>query len=103
MSQSFANERKINKTRKEHQCFGCNKKFSAGSRLWYQSGVWDGDFYSSYMCGPCRQELYRGDYADGFSEGDLWSARYERVKDYINYIRQGRNATKCADQQQKKS
>ena len=85
--QSFSNERKIAKTRKKHQCFGCNKAFRAGSWMWYQSGVWDGEFYSNYMCGPCRNELSLGDYADGFSGGDLWESRYQRAKDYINYVR----------------
>lgn len=82
--QSFATERKISKTKKEHRCFGCNKKFPAGSWLWYQSGVWCGNFYASYMCQPCKRELSRNDYSDGFCEGDLWESRYQVAKEYRN-------------------
>ena len=87
MSQSFSNQRKVNKTRKPHRCTGCRKRFPAGSWLWYQSGVWDGEFYSGYMCQPCYQEMRRGDYSDGFSEGDLKEGRIERAREY----RQERN------------
>jgi hypothetical protein len=70
------------KTRKEHRCSGCYKVFPKGRKLHYQSGVCDGDFYSVYICNPCRDEYHRSDYSDGYSEGDLREGRRERVRDW---------------------
>lgn len=82
MSCDFYNERKIKHTRKEHKCMGCLKKFPKGHSLYYGSGIFDGDFFAGYLCGPCNRELYNGDYRDGYSDGELRIGRLERVRDW---------------------
>lgn len=71
---------KIVKTKKEHRCFGCNKKFPPKRKLRYQAGTWEGEFYSAYMCEPCYKELMINDYSDGFCGGDLREGRIETVR-----------------------
>lgn len=81
----------IRKTRKEHICLGCLKKFKKGSWLWYQVGIFDG-FYAYHFCNPCKNEMMSGDYSDGFTGGDIKESRRCRVKEYLN-VRRRRNCS----------
>lgn len=42
------------KTRKEHHCFGCGRKFEAGSTLTMNKSVDDGEFSQTYWCQTCQ-------------------------------------------------
>ena len=67
------NNSKWVKTRKEHWCHGCCRKFPVGSRLNYCSGLFDGEFYSCYYCKVCDDYIneHRKDFEDGIAEGDV--------------------------------
>lgn len=70
------------KTRKEHKCFGCGKKFPAGRLLNYSTGIFEGSFYSNYLCNACDKEAHSSrDYFEyGFCGGDLREGRVEKVR-----------------------
>ena len=72
----FYNERVINKTRKEHKCFGCCKKFPIGSTVIYISGVYEGNFNAYYLCDECDEYIteYPDIARDGYEEGEIGDA-----------------------------
>lgn len=45
----FHNSR-IVKTRKEHTCECCYKRIAIGTKVEYNAGKMEGDFYSYYVC-----------------------------------------------------
>lgn len=62
------------KTKKPHTCYGCSRKFPAGTKMQYQAGVWQGDFWTSYFCLPCNElwdQIDWGDCDEGLYEGEL--------------------------------
>lgn len=56
-------------TRKPHRCIFCWAGIPAGERCWYWSGVYDGDFQSSYGHAEC-QEAFDDDGCEEFTPGD---------------------------------
>lgn len=67
------------KTRKEHECFGCGRKFEKGSILSRVTSVDGGQISTSYWCDTCNE--YWNKYMDaddliGF--GELKSCDEER-------------------------
>lgn len=87
---------RINKTRKEHSCIGCLKKFRKGSWLWYHVGVFDG-FYAYHLCNKCQEELTTGDYSDGFVGGEIKDTRRGIVKRYLQRRSERTNAAPRLD------
>ena len=71
MSVSFPTKKVI--TRKPHRCFGCSRKFEPKTSMVINSGIWEGDLYSYYLCNTCESLLpiYSKDldYSDGIEEG----------------------------------
>ena len=69
-------------TRKLHPCFGCRKWIAVGVKAQYHSGVFGGDFNSYYLCETCDDWLndHRDYFDDGFSAGDILTAREEEVR-----------------------
>ncbi|MDP2692797.1 MAG: hypothetical protein Q8O88_04125 [bacterium] len=60
------------KTRKPHRCFACLRTFPEGTKMNYQTNVYDGDLYSLYTCETCIDIMAlsnRDDYGEGFEEG----------------------------------
>lgn len=55
---------KLVKTRKKHSCFICQRKFPKGSELIRCNGVYDGDWYSYYLCQFCDRLLSDEEYQD---------------------------------------
>ena len=55
MSHTFKN--KLVKTKKEHHCEGCTKKFIKGSELFSISVVDSGEFFNYYLCKDCDKYL----------------------------------------------
>lgn len=40
-------------TRKLHKCWGCEREFPSRSQMDCVSGVYEGDFFTYYLCKPC--------------------------------------------------
>lgn len=62
------------KTRKTHTCFGCLRKFPAGTAMNYIVSVWEGEFSAEYWCMTCRDfigTMSHGDLEDGFMPGEV--------------------------------
>jgi hypothetical protein len=83
MSLELYEERMV-KTRKSHRCFGCRKEFPKGRRILYNKGLFDGKFFSGYLCSPCDKVRHNGDYRDGYSEGELREARVDNANYWIS-------------------
>ncbi|PID03622.1 hypothetical protein CSV67_02985 [Sporosarcina sp. P2] len=68
---SFNNHRKVNKTRKDHRCLGCQDLIPKGEKAINNSGVFEGDFYNYYLCSPCEIVIkeHRGYFEEGFFPG----------------------------------
>lgn len=64
---SFNNHRKVNKTRKEHNCLGCLENISKGDNAINNSGMFEGEFYNYYLCLPCEEVVKEN--RDYFEEG----------------------------------
>lgn len=56
-------------TRKEHSCFGCYRKFPAGTIMHYQKNVYDGVIYGLHTCLTCRELLAFHFYDDFYEQG----------------------------------
>ena len=52
MSMEFYNE-KFQKAKKPHKCDCCFKTIEIGERYCYQSGKYDGDFFTRAWCRDC--------------------------------------------------
>ena len=42
------------KTRKPHTCFLCGRTIESGKEALYESGKYDGEFFSRYTCKDCK-------------------------------------------------
>lgn len=67
------------KTKKDHCCHGCGKKYPAGTQMVKNVSVDGGDFSSTYWCLICEEFMLDkwNDTDDGIGYGDIW--------DYDNY------------------
>jgi transcription elongation factor Elf1 len=79
---SFWNSKKVKKTRKIHRCEFCTRKIPIGSSCSSESGVYEGDFQSYYLCNRCNTYINSKeiDLEDGFSYGDFFDFIYESGK-----------------------
>ena len=62
------------KTRKPHNCWGCAKKYPAGTGMTYSVSVDQGDFSAAYWCEDCEEILNKLEpwqLEDGFAYGDI--------------------------------
>ena len=58
-------------TRKPHLCILCNRLIPVGSKAYHESGIWEGDWQSWYMCKPCEiNEVYEP--GEEISDEDFW-------------------------------
>ena len=75
-------------TRKAHRCWGCGRRFQAGSSLRRVRSVEDGQFLTVYWCPVCSEVLAQPSYHydDEFGFGELreedpeWEAIRERME-----------------------
>ena len=60
-------------TRKPHHCWGCNRKFPAGTRLTAKVCADGGVIYTVYWCEVCERVWTVGDYRNDeeMNEGDM--------------------------------
>lgn len=59
-------------TKKPHTCIFCLRKFNKGIGMTYQSGIYDGDFYSNYTCETCDKIIdmdTESDCEEGYPRG----------------------------------
>ena len=49
---------KLVKTRKDHLCFGCQRKFLKGSELHSRTSVDQGDIWTTYLCHACNEIIH---------------------------------------------
>lgn len=61
---------KLVKTRKEHRCFGCSRKFSAGTMM-QRDTVVDDRMFTCHLCETCVKVVRERPYGDEFYEGQL--------------------------------
>jgi len=61
------------KTKKEHKCFGCIRKFPPETEMKYITNLTDDGFFSFYMCDICLEEVETWpEWTDeGIFEGDV--------------------------------
>ena len=64
-------------TRKKHQCFGCLRKFPAGSELWRCVFTDGGSAYSIYTCAVCEAVYADWPGNEEYGEGDIRDADIE--------------------------
>lgn len=80
------------KIRKQQMCFSCLRKFEKGTNLKYQTGVYDGSFYSIYTCLTCDEIIHinhRKHHEDEFPEGYTLECldKGETPEDYLNRLK----------------
>ncbi len=72
------------KTRKEHRCWGCMRKFPAGVEMQATTCADQGTVSTAYWCDDCSEfldTLPMWEKEDGFGYGDLLN--YEEYRDKI--------------------
>lgn len=83
-------ESKVVKTRKDHTCEGCCADIPKGSNVGYHKGMFDGGFYSYYLCDECTDfiknldaEALRSLAEEGFHRGDIGEWRREAERESV--------------------
>ena len=70
---------KIVKTRKQHTCFGCGRKFEAGTQMEAFTTVEAGfSIFSGHLCLTCAEISSDLEYGDEYCFGDLLEEALER-------------------------
>lgn len=69
---------KIVVIRKDRKCTGCLCELSKGSKVKYVTGIFDREFFFSYLCDVCDEYLNEcgADFDDGYGEGELTNDEY---------------------------
>lgn len=62
------NEQRIVTARKVHKCEFCKKQIQPGERYSYESGVFEGDFYTRKLCPECFDMLDTFRKENGYGE-----------------------------------
>ncbi len=77
MSYPFNSSRHIKATTTAHMCHGCEDDIPIGSSAWNEAGLFDGAFFSVYLCEECEKYLneHAEEFEDGYSQGDIGAAR----------------------------
>lgn len=70
---------KIVKTRKDHCCFGCGRKFPAWTFMQKDFVVDYRDAFTTYLCETC-QKICKNTWRDEFGYGDLREEALEMEK-----------------------
>ena len=65
--------------RKEHRCEMCGRKIARGEQYVYQSGKWDGDFFTRKLHRQCNLLLY--DYCTEVDEEFTYSSVLEYAEE----------------------
>lgn len=64
-------------TRKDHVCFGCGRKFPAGTAMTVDVVIDDG-IWNCYLCDTCKEITLDMEPWDEFGHGDLRDEALER-------------------------
>ena len=73
------------KCRKDHPCEGCLRTIRKGERAEYNSGLFDGHWYSYYVCDRC-QRLIMAIAANELLEGCPWHTAWCSPCDLAEYV-----------------
>lgn len=79
----------INKTRKPHKCFGCERTIEAGNRMGYVVVADAGTVDSAYFCDTCTMIRYNPEmtkWNDLITEGSLRDAALEIEAEAIRLL-----------------
>lgn len=63
------------KCRKPHQCEECGKTIPSGELAEHHTGQFDGEFFSTYLCGSCeatRHKVHKHELAEGCRGSETW-------------------------------
>lgn len=62
------------KTRKPHSCFGCDKKYLAGTEMVNAAYADSGSVFSCYWCATCEEYMRRHfEYGDETMQGEIYA------------------------------
>lgn len=81
----------VRKARKPHQCDECYQTINRGEHYRYESGKFEGSFYTSYLCRTCCYEIARI-VAHELDEGCRWYEAWPplgEVRDYLSDTEMG--------------
>jgi len=82
MGWDFYSFQTIKSTKKDHQCVCCSIKIPKGSSCIYQSGKYDGDLVSQYVCHNCNN-LYNEYSADMGNDYEMWDEICEYLRERL--------------------
>ena len=61
------------KTKKDYKCWGCCKKYSAGTEMIRASYTDSGTAYTIYWCKICEEYMRKySKYEDGYGQGEIY-------------------------------
>lgn len=75
--------RKVVKTRVDHVCFGCGRKFCRGTMM-ERSCVFDGTPWTCYLCESCQKASAELGWQDEYGFGDLRERALEIERTNMN-------------------
>lgn len=76
---SFYRETLVKKTKKKHPCGFCGRMIPEGKPAMQTAGTSEGDFFSGYLCLPCRRDMNEVELEDGYSPGDYYE--YDEISE----------------------
>ena len=79
------------RTRKEHQCYSCFRKFEPKTKMNYWAGIYEGDFGSVYWCETCDKIMQLDEefeYPEGFVHEML--DKNQTPEDLLNSLQQNK-------------
>jgi hypothetical protein len=82
----FGGTRRVRKTRKRHRCNGCLKGIPTGSTCTNNTGLFDGHWFSEYVCDDC-QRLLLSIVAEELREGCPWHTAWCATEEMQEYSR----------------
>ncbi|MCB6610211.1 hypothetical protein V3C10_04215 [[Clostridium] symbiosum] len=92
------NNQKIVIARKEHKCEFCKKLIQPGQKYSYETGVYDGDFYTRKLCPECFGMLNKFCKANGYGEFS-WDWITEWLQDLYCYSCPNKEECGCSPEQ----
>lgn len=73
------------KCRKDHRCEGCSRKIRKGEKAEHNTGLFDGSWYSYYVCDRC-QRLILSIAATELLDGCQWHTAWCSPFDLAEYV-----------------
>jgi hypothetical protein len=77
------------KTKKQHKCFACCRKFQPGTKMIYWVSKFEGDFAYGYTCLTCNQIIKMDKDSECFMEGyttEYYDGLMKTPEEVLNYL-----------------